>query len=698
MKIFILFLYFVFVPFTFGAPSGYKKVERRVAALWDSSEYSNADHYSSSLIHRHLEVVLNHYGLLVDYFDVNSDEFLQNPPAPDKYIALINWFIDDQAKGYLGVRESINRFRKANRKIALLGSLGFLYRNGDSVISDGTDDARAEKLSKEINNILNPLGLNFENNFFQTALGLDVIRLGKKEEIEFERSYESEIPKVLVFSDYPQSGKENKTLLKVRDKILGIESIGILFNDQVFFAQQGTVTFYNPSLDYTQWRLNPFMLVEWLAPKDIPIPDTTTIFGKRIFYSHIDGDGFINLTKLDLESFAGAIVKERVLDKYPFPIGISFIVNELKRYGESSQYFKLAQRIAREKYVELATHTYSHPLSWRQIPTEEEIKTYIENPKLYKGGVILSYPKGMDGKLDYTKEIWESIDYLYKKLLGGTEKEKTGEKVVYWSGSCVPPEEALRVVDKYNMLNINGGDSMFDKEHPSYAHLFPLGKKLGDYFQVYSSNTNEILYTNVWQGPYNGFKKVIETFENTENPIRIKPVNLYYHFYSADRLSGLNALIDIYKWIKAQKNLIKVFPSDYIKIVNDFPMIKVFKASNEFYIENAKNLKTFRMKYQNRIPDYDKSVNIIGHKVDKDQLYISLGSETEAKLVLKENYNIDEYILYSSDHLLSHFSAKGNIISIKGRGVGPGQLKVHGKSEKSFELPSGSYELELKVN
>jgi hypothetical protein len=34
----------------------------------------------------------------------------------------------------------------------------------------------------------------------------------------------------------------------------------------------------------------------------------------------------------------------------------------------------------------------------------------------------------------------------------------------------------------------------------------------------------------------------------TEKPYRIKPINIYYHFYSGSKLAAFNALKEVYDW------------------------------------------------------------------------------------------------------------------------------------------------------
>ena len=78
-------------------------------------------------------------------------------------------------------------------------------------------------------------------------------------------------------------------------------------------------------------------------------------------------------------------------------------------------------------------------------------------------------------------------------------------------------------------------------------NIGPSGVNYGPYFQVYAPVQNENIYTNLWTGPFWGFLNVIQTFELTENPRRLKPISIY-HFYSGQKLASLNALKRVYEW------------------------------------------------------------------------------------------------------------------------------------------------------
>ena len=246
---------------------------------------------------------------------------------------------------------------------------------------------------------------------------------------------------------------------------------------------------------------------------------------------------------------------------------------------------------------------------------------------------------------------------------------------------------------------MNGGDSRFDKKFPSYSHLMPLYRSVDGMIQYYSSNTNEILYTNNWTGPYSGFSDVIETFENTEFPVRIKPINIYYHFYSAEKRSSLNALLTVYDWTKKQEYF-PIFSSTYPDIVDGFIGAEISTINDSYSIKNVGKLKTFRVDSKNHYPDYKRSGNILGHRIVNDSLYLFLGSKDETILTLTTEKPNQLYMVWSDFDFDQAFLKKERII-LKGKSLKNKKMKFFvGKNRKFInndQISSISYEDEFAV-
>ena len=122
-----------------------------------------------------------------------------------------------------------------------------------------------------------------------------------------------------------------------------------------------------------------------------------------------------------------------------------------------------------------------------------------------------------------------------------------------WSGNALPPEEAIARADALGLENLNGDNA----EEPGRCRRWPavpsFVRPVGRRLQFYAPAQNENVYTNLWRGPYYGFRRVIDYFQFTDLPRRLKPIGIYYHFYSGTKAASVNALHDVYAWALAQE-------------------------------------------------------------------------------------------------------------------------------------------------
>jgi hypothetical protein len=131
------------------------------------------------------------------------------------------------------------------------------------------------------------------------------------------------------------------------------------------------------------------------------------------------------------------------------------------------------------------------------------------------------------------------------------------------------------------------------------------------------------MYANGFNCPfYGGFADAIDTFERTESPRRLKPVNAYYHFYSATYLSSLRALEKIHRWALGQK-LHSVTALEFVKLTKDSRETKISTlAPNRWLVENAGMQRTFRLPKSAGQPDLTKCKGVTGWSVHEGQYYI----------------------------------------------------------------------------
>jgi len=483
-----------------------------------------------------------------------------------------------------------------------------------------------------------------------------------------------------------------------------------------------------------QWVVNPFEFFRTaLATDDLPKPDTTTIAGRRIYYSHIDGDGYNSITQLEEYRDQGVLSAQVVMDKaikpHPeLPVTLTVIAGDIDPAWAATQ---KSREIAKELFalpqVEAGTHTYSHPFNWEFFEDENKekeipyLRLYPQNAKqtvwnpdseAKKTQTIFSKfvneklrPKAMpDGNarprafahepFNIQKEVQGSIMAIEEVL----PKDKQVE-VIMWSGDCMPWEEVLHQSRLAGVQNINGGDTLFDARHPNYATVAAIGRQVGKELQIYASTSNEIPYTNEWTENFDAHRHLQETLRNTESPIRLKPLNIYYHLYAGEKEAGLNALLSNINYATAQ-SIAPITTSHYTHIAEGFYDTKFLQvAPDTWTIKNRGALQTIRFdKSSFKSVDFGRSKGVIGQNYLQGSLYVYL-DETVSKpiIALKNNPNYFDVpkenvpYLIESRWLISNLRSSENYVDFTAQGFGDGDC--------TWQVPvDGNYRVRINGN
>lgn len=548
-------------------------------------------------IQENLAMVLNHLGFVVHQLDI------RNQPLPDlqtmaQYALVISWFDRD-----ITVPDPEAYIQWIDQQIQQ-GRL-FLLLEHPGIEDDGPEST---KLFKKL---YRTIGIEFDDQFQGKVNRIQVFEKDSAM-AEFEHRL---VPPLSWPGRFRPLHPNTQTFLKTgywlnRDSESHIITIGsnggmiapgyVLFREKVFPFRK-------------KWKIHPFRFLRALLKPQFPAPDVTTSEGKRLFYSHIDGDGFRNRSEVNFKKYSSELVLDRFLRKYPqVPVGISVIVGDIDPdWWGDAELMEIAKQTFLQPNVEAATHTYTHPYQWQRWDR------YSAYSPL--------------GAFRYEREIDESIDWIETHLLPDNKKVE----LVYWSGDTTPPEEALLRIENLGLDNLNGGDTKKDKDFPSYTAVAPLMRPVGERWQIFTSASNENLYTKLWSANFHGFRNVIQTFENTEMPLRLTPVNVYYHFYIADKIAAIRSLQTVYDWI-LQQDLKMIFPSEYVRLVRGFISTELVEVERNVYeIQNRGALNNFRVD-QGRV-DLDRSRGIKKVYSINQSWYVDLDPTVERPRIALQN-------------------------------------------------------------
>jgi hypothetical protein len=435
--------------------------------------------------------------------------------------------------------------------------------------------------------------------------------------------------------------------------------------DPVFLTSWGGamldphILFRRPD-DYEMWKIDPFEFVrQWLGDSAFPGPDTTTRDGVRMFFAHIDGDGYRHNSAALRGARSGDYIYQALIRKYPFPVTCSIIEAEITAaiVGQSDADVKLltgqAREMFRDEKVEAGSHSYSHPFFWlkkdRFLGIYDRRNLHLK-PKLNYGQDV-----------DYYREVVGSIRYIEKELL---PPGKTVE-IMLWSGNCRPGTQALKWCEKIGVENMNGGDTAMTRRNRSFTRVFGATVPWGDSLQIYAAHQNENVYRKRWKGGaspgsvfWAGFTLALDSFNNTEEPRRLKPVNIYYHWYSGDNIASYNALKQLYEWSSKQE-LHSVTAAPYARLARDARATRIYRSGqNRWIARNEGYCRSYRMRWTGDVPDLAQCVGVSGWRRHKDTLYIHTTGRKQTEIALTRDSKRHLYLESSTAEIrFQHLSA-----------------------------------------
>ncbi len=588
-------------------------IPRRVLMLYDSKLEPQGQYHFSNL-HFYAELPLEYLGYVPVMHDIQ--EGLPQSQLADRYAGVVTWFAGKtKVKGY---GKWLQRLIHAGGKIVMFGNSGL--QNEDMLLQlFGLERAAVPRSPLSIGGDKAMMGFEIRPRI--PRHGLEYFRLVKNSKslvhMYVQDSDDHQYPVVV-------SGDWGGMALRPWD-------VEISFDETA------------------RWVINPFLFLQQaLQLADIPMPDMTTENGSRLWLNHIDGDGFLNRAEMPGNPYAAEVIYEKILKKYRYPHTVSIVEGEIGPAGlypeASPELEAIARKIFSLPNVELASHSYSHPFVWM----------LLKEGASSKQGYTLPI---QDYRFDLRREIQGSIDYINTRLAPANKKAG----VFLWTGDAFPGEKALQLVEENGLVAMNGGETQINDLKPFLSFVSPSTRTVGTWLQIYAPVMNENIYTNNWQGPYYGFRRVIETFRLTDKPRRLKPIGIYYHFYSGSKPAALKALEQIYQWAEKQETF-PLYVSDYISRVMAWRQMGVARLpDNGLLYQGGEQLRTLRWKTGHASPDFSRSSGVAGVRRLHDGDYIHLNGDNKVRLYFQKTAARAPYLLRANGRIIHWQSEGGNI-------------------------------------
>ena len=418
---------------------------------------------------------------------------------------------------------------------------------------------------------------------------------------------------------------------------------------------------------YFKWIIDPFaFLKKSLNLIDAPMPDITTENGKRLWFAHIDGDALPSWAELPGKRLGAQVIRDEILDRYNLPHSISVVeaeINGMPQFGDRRDLMiKTAREIFAMESVEIASHTYSHPFRWQLLKTGMKSGRYNLGIKDYR--------------YDIDREIGGSVNFIDTQLAPPGKKTK----ILLWSGDAVPLADALDSVKRHGLLNMNGGNTIITKATPTVALVTPNARDVDGRLQIYAPIMNENIYTNEWTGPFDGFRRVIETLDMTDQPRRLKPANIYYHFYAGTKMAALRSLTEVYDW-SVQQDIYPIHASEYIVKVPHFRTAGVARhLDGRWKVSGLGPIRSLRMLKPNNWPKLEIDGAIVGATQLHDGVYLHTSGADQFSFDLQSTRPQRPYLISANARVNRWQLNKNNIVTMNISGHVPVQMELSGNT------------------
>jgi hypothetical protein len=248
-----------------------RPVKREILALYDGAQEGSAN---ATRIHRFAELPLNHLGYILRYRDVRAG--LLEPREAAHFAGVLTWFVGPLTDGDAYLAWAARAAREGPR-LVVLGDLG-------AVVT-----ARNLQLA---NRVMSRFGLRHTGDYVSPADGSRITRRDH-DLYEFECRLDpvlADYPIIETDSTEPTIGLQLAVPAHEGDKTSTLVAIG---ERGGFAAFNYEFCHQRPPLDRGKWLINPFAFFRAaMGARTFPIPDTTTVSGRRIYFSLVDSDGW----------------------------------------------------------------------------------------------------------------------------------------------------------------------------------------------------------------------------------------------------------------------------------------------------------------------------------------------------------------------------------------------------------------------
>ncbi len=626
-------------------------VRRDILLLSNLSKSDRRDVLDSHLVAVHTP--LEHLGLLVRHHDWTVGLEPEVADADSLRGALV-WFRGASLREPDRFLRWAIDFMDTDRYLVVLGDLAFLRSRRDA----RADPALVERFFER-------LGMSYTAETLDDFDALQVLSRDTRT-IGFEKPLGDDLATAPQFRLAEGTGR---SLLQLGDRqgnrsdVVALTEAGGLAYSQYGYTDHS-------GLDHGYWVTDPLRFLRSAFRMDgVPVPDTTTRAGRRVFLSHVSGAGWNRTSAIadrrGVRLSSAAVTLQRLIAPYPdLPVSVGPIAADLHPAFLGSP---LARRTARAMFalpqVEPAAHGWSEPLDWEYFSPLDYDQTHEKGlagrtgePRSTLDGLLDSigvhlrskkaqgaqyddtrYPMPRTyytGPFDLDRELDAAIDFV--SSLAPTDKPA---RLMLWTGDDPRPfEAALARLRVLGVANLGGAQPRLDGSFPALVYLAPQARAVGDEVQVQSALSSDVLYERSWPDRYFGFENLIDSIERTESPVRLRPIHVNYHVYSAEQHSTLKAVEVVLDDVR-QRVIHPVRASRHARTVVDARQTRLIESPRGWSVRGRGELDTVRVDGElDWSIDYRHAAGVLGHLDYQGSRYIALDPAVRRPFIARSSH------------------------------------------------------------
>ncbi len=431
-----------------------------------------------------------------------------------------------------------------------------------------------------VNEGLAALGLRYFGDETDNPTVLEVVSRGPG--IGYERAPEGELRGFVRIVSRPS----NTVHLKVRRTDLqDSESDLVVLGSWGGFAWNPV--HYDPVIDRNQWRLDPFLFLgRALGAESLPKLDVTTRMGRRVLFATVGGAGFSSPVQPgpNVGRLAAEVIRDYALKTVDLPFTVSIAAADAEGAPD------LARTIAGLPNVQLALYGTGAGSPESAIDAERSRLNRV-------------CPQAV------TAYLWSSpAEADPASLVGACQ-------ALHLSHLFLSPPARRR-----------NGDSI--------APVAPATTPLGGLLLLNARAMSENEYTDGGRINAFAYRGVIAGYRRSDEPRRLAPVHLFFHWRLADRPAGEAALREVLAWVRSQE-LYPMTLSEYEASVEGFQSARIERSGDRAWTFSRYGAcRTVRFDDEADGVDLARSRNVLGFRRRGPALYVHLAPADEATIVL----------------------------------------------------------------